>query len=73
MFFVPFYWKKSLLTLLQIFPSLSFADPSYQAAKARILKGDLGQPFLVKSATVDMYDDLFLNYSLKSGGIWTDW
>lgn len=48
-------------------------DPSYQAAKEKILNGELGEPFLVRSATVDMYNPGFLEYSLKSGGIWIDW
>lgn len=49
-------------------------DASYRAAFDRLQSGELGEAFLVKSATVDQYDESgwFVPYSLKSGGIFID-
>lgn len=46
-------------------------DPSYRSAFKRVAQGNCGDAFLIKSATIDQYDESgwFVPYSLKSGGI----
>ena len=49
-------------------------DPSYQDAQARIARGDIGRPFMVRSQTCDMNDPsgFFVRFAPKSGGIFLD-
>ena len=50
-------------------------DPSYRYAKDQILEGKIGEPYLVKSQTVDM-DNLIkfqLKFAADSGGIFHDY
>ena len=49
-------------------------DASYQDAQARIARGDIGRPFLVRSQTCDMNDPsgFFVRFAPKSGGIFLD-
>lgn len=49
-------------------------DPSYRAAFARLSRGECGEAFMIRSATIDQYDESgwFVPYSLKSGGIFVD-
>jgi myo-inositol 2-dehydrogenase/D-chiro-inositol 1-dehydrogenase len=49
-------------------------DASYASAKAQIVAGDIGKPFLVRSQTCDMNDPsgFFVAYSASSGGIYMD-
>ncbi|KAN0060072.1 hypothetical protein ACQY0O_008045 [Thecaphora frezii] len=49
-------------------------DPTYRNAKARVKEGSMGHVHLVRSATVDRFDEegWFVPYSQKSGGIFID-
>ncbi|CAO1630840.1 unnamed protein product [Sympodiomycopsis kandeliae] len=49
-------------------------DPSYRQGIERANKGDMGEVYAIKSATVDLHDasGWFIPYSQKSGGIWID-
>ncbi|EPQ29796.1 uncharacterized protein PFL1_02469 [Pseudozyma flocculosa PF-1] len=49
-------------------------DPTYRNARQRVKAGQMGDVHLIRSATVDQYDDRgwFVPYSLKSGGIFVD-
>ena len=49
-------------------------DPSYANARAQIVAGDIGRPFLVRSQTCDMNDPsgFFVAYSASSGGLFMD-
>lgn len=49
-------------------------DPSYRSAFMKLIDGDVGDAFLIKSATIDLFDPTgwFVPYSLKSGGIFID-
>lgn len=49
-------------------------DKSYRDAKAALQDGGLGKPYLIKSATNDLYDasGFFVAYSKASGGIYMD-
>jgi myo-inositol 2-dehydrogenase/D-chiro-inositol 1-dehydrogenase len=49
-------------------------DASYRDAYARVARGDIGTPFLVKSQTADKHDPsgFFVKFAPKSGGIFLD-
>jgi myo-inositol 2-dehydrogenase/D-chiro-inositol 1-dehydrogenase len=54
--------------------NLTSVDESYRSAKDYIHKGLLGNAYMVKSTTQDLYDPsgFFVAYSKFSGGIWMD-
>ncbi|MET0345093.1 MAG: Gfo/Idh/MocA family oxidoreductase [Casimicrobiaceae bacterium] len=49
-------------------------DPHYQAAHARVRKGAIGRPFMVRSHTLDKNDPsgFFVRFSETSGGMFLD-
>ena len=49
-------------------------DPSYRDAYARVESGSIGEPFLVKSQTLDKHDPsgFFVKFAAHSGGIFLD-
>jgi myo-inositol 2-dehydrogenase / D-chiro-inositol 1-dehydrogenase len=49
-------------------------DPSYRDAYERLKAGEIGEPFLVKSQTLDKHDPsgFFVKFAQKSGGIFLD-
>ncbi|RSH82098.1 uncharacterized protein EHS24_008302 [Apiotrichum porosum] len=53
---------------------VGFFDESYQYAANKAHSGELGKPYLVKSASNDTYDPtgFFVQYAKHSGGIWID-
>jgi myo-inositol 2-dehydrogenase/D-chiro-inositol 1-dehydrogenase len=49
-------------------------DPSYVAAHAAVARGDIGQPFLIRSQTCDRNDPsgFFVRFAPTSGGLFQD-